>query len=357
MKVLIQTSKATSLSEIGRQIAEVCERLGHHTVLNRDYPIYPRFRGVFDAAIFIYPFLPTWCSTYIYKVYVARKELQGRAVMYTMVEGLIKKPLIPEWVKKDFEVIANSRYSAERLQDAGIKVIDVIPHGVPSYEIEYALSEAPKYRKVIEEQFSDKVVFGVVARAHFRKGLDALYEAVKRLSEKRDNFVVLMITDHSELPKIQKVPNCYYVATFGGRLHREIMTFYAACDYLLHPAYNESFGLPVLEANAVGRPVIACKLPPFEEFADTKANIMFDYDDVELRPSSDGIYYELYIYDVQKLVDAMEYAIDIRLNKRDEYEDRCARVRERAAAFRSESLYQKLIEYLGEEPLDQDLSS
>jgi len=345
MRVLIQVGKATSLNEVGRQVAQVGEKLGYVIVLNRYMPQFSSYTPLFKAVIFIYPFLPAWCMSWFYHFYKALRELDGNAVFYTTVEGVPKFQIIPDWVRKSLSFIAVSNYVKRCLEKVEVKVLDVVHHGYPEFELKEALEKAQSLRKVIEQNFSNKVVFGYVGDLNFRKGLNKLFTAVKMLASKRRDFHVLVISRREILQYINDIPCVSFVSEFGSRNHVEIMAFYKAVDFLLFPSLAEGFGLPLLEANAVGTPVILNKLPPFKEYADMRANLVFTPTHVNIYDNEDGVLYELYEYDVKDLVTTMEEAIEMKKSRKSEYEDRCIKVREKVKNLTSEKQYEKLFKY------------
>jgi len=347
MKILIQTSHAVSLSEVSRQIAYVGEKLGHVVILNRGSPTYYRISQLCDALIIVMPASPTFCMRYYYYYYLAKNSLNGRVVYYTTTEGLIKPFLIPYFMKDKVEFIANSYYTKKCLEHANLRVIDVVPHGVLQVEYEKAIKIVPKYRQIIKNRFKDKVVFGCIADYRPRKGLDRLLEAIRILSQKRNDFVVLFITKQNILPKIKGIQNAFFTAEFGSREHYEILAFLGSLDYYVSPSLAEGFNLPVLEANFMGTPAIFVKSYPMLEYADHEANITFTYNRIVHVDCEEGILYEYHEYNVQDLVEAMNRAIEIRKNSKEEYENMRAKVREKVKDYQSEKLYKRIYEHLG----------
>jgi len=346
VKILIQTGKAVSLNEVARQIGYVAEQRGLVPVLNRYMPSFVSYRKLFNGAVFIYPLLPVWCNVWFYHYTVAKKELDGNVLFYTTVEGVPKKFLILDYVFRDCEFIAVSRYVKERLEKVGLRVIDVVHHGYPEYELTEIDQLAENYRRLIKANFGDKVIFGYVGDYNIRKGVDKLLTAVKELASKRRDFQVLLVTKKDVLSMIKDVPNVSFTSEFGVRSHVEIMAFYKAVDFLVFPTQAEGFGLPVLEANAVGRPAIIVDLPPYKEFTDLNLNLVVNHKNIRLVDTGDGVLYEIHEYDPKDLASEMERAIEMYRNYKSEYEDRCEKLKEKVKDLKSEVQYSKLLDKL-----------
>ena len=309
-------------------------------------PTYILYNKMFSGAIFIYPANPLWCQHWFYHYIKAKTELRGKVVFYTVVEGIPKPQLIPEWVRKDIEFIACSHYVKTRLEKVGLRVRDVVHHGYLEAELNGLDELVEKYRRLLLEQFKDKVLFGYVGDIGFRKGVDKLLTAINKLSEKRKDFQVLFITKKDILRQIEKIPCTTLVSEMGFRSHSEIMAFYKSIDFLLFPTLSEGFGLPLLEANAVGTPAIINKLPPFEEYADMKANLVLKSQQHKIVDVGEGLYFDIYDYDVNELVALIDQAIDIKKNYPSQYDDMKVKVQERVKGMKSEVLYRKLIEFV-----------
>jgi glycosyltransferase involved in cell wall biosynthesis len=57
------------------------------------------------------------------------------------------------------------------------------------------------------------------------------------------------------------------VVWVGGVPHEEVPSFYRAADVLVYPSFNETFGLPILEAMACGCPVVTSNVTAMPEVA------------------------------------------------------------------------------------------
>jgi alpha-1,6-mannosyltransferase len=66
-----------------------------------------------------------------------------------------------------------------------------------------------------------------------------------------------------------------------GRVHftgfvedSDLVNFYAGCDLFVFPSFYEGFGLPILEAMACARPVVAARAGAFPEFVDESVGML-----------------------------------------------------------------------------------
>jgi len=155
----------------------------------------------------------------------------------------------------------------------GRKPTMVIPHGV-NLEVfhPYPKEEARKIFGLPRKKF----IFGVVAAnsdPEPRKGWDDLFFAfsqfLKRNKQEKKNVLLFAFTKPSDrrglnLPEIAKklglekhVLFPEHLAQMAGLPEREMAKLYSCFDLFINTSRREGFGLPVLEAQACGIPVIA----------------------------------------------------------------------------------------------------
>lgn len=348
MRVAIYHANAPSLTVVANHIAKIIRAKGHDVRVFHDY-IHAEFLAFKpERILWIYPVNPVMSGRYAGQYSTIKMYAKNiKQIWYGMTEGT---PYgtgsdYPMWYQIDF--IANSNYTAQKLMEKNYHVLDIVFHGYDPDEIKQAQPYAKMYRQKIERDFPGKVYFGVVEGGHKRKGWHKLVDAVNLLDEETKKKIVIFAIAPKEIQEkvlsnadkdVVKV-----VGEFGKLLREQVMGFIKAMDYLIIPSMKESFGLPLLEANAMGIPAIFCNYMPFTEYADVDANITFPWDNfVEI--IDNGIEFELHEYDPHYLADAIKQAVEIK--ESGEYEERSRKVMERVKDMTIENLYPKLISYL-----------
>ncbi|RLE88792.1 MAG: hypothetical protein DRJ67_01110 [Thermoprotei archaeon] len=347
MRIALVAGKATSLLNVAKDIAYVAQQRGHVPRIMSYVEAPSTLAKLSDAVILIYPASPLFCAEYMLLYRDLKIHYDKPALYYTMIEGRPRKVHIAQWMLRDVEFIACSRYVRDKLQEVGFKVRAVIPHGLVREVIEEGRRLSPIARKHLQRMHGDKVIFGVVSHSHVRKGLNFLSAAVRELAEKRDDFVVHLVTNPEARRQVGDNPHIYVDTVFGTRSREEIMAFLSAVDYLIMPSLAEGFGLPLVEANACGTLAIHCAYPPLTEISDLENNIVFEYNEVRHVYTGEGIEYEFHIYEPKILAQAMDYAIDLVHNYRSEYEERSAKVRSVLDRLDAEKIYPSLLRLVG----------
>lgn len=117
--------------------------------------------------------------------------------------------------------------------------------------------------------------FLYVGNAYPHKNLEALLEAIKVRQEK----LVLVGKDDFFYQRLRKTVGLMGLANlvvfFGPADDQELANLYAHADAFVFPSLMEGFGLPALEALALGCPVLCSDIPVFHEILGTAA-VYFD---------------------------------------------------------------------------------
>lgn len=116
-----------------------------------------------------------------------------------------------------------------------------------------------------EYPHNDKVHFLYLGRIMKEKGVDELFWAARKLHDEGANFVLDLVGFFEDEYKEQvDALAADGIAVFHG-FQQDPVPFYAAADCVVLPSYHEGMSNVLLEAAAVGRPVITSDIPGCRE--------------------------------------------------------------------------------------------
>jgi glycosyltransferase involved in cell wall biosynthesis len=133
-----------------------------------------------------------------------------------------------------------------------------------------------------------------------------------------------------------------------GRLPRlTILSLIANSHILALPSLAEGFGLPILEAMALGTPCVHAELPPLMEFSTcfTVPVTGVSYLD-KAEAGLGGIIFESHIWDVDEFANRILEVADLVRNNREQLEDWRARSFEVAGKLDIRNTYPSLLKHV-----------
>ncbi len=273
-----QTSTAAiRLSKLGHQVAIYAFYGLEGTKIDWNgipiYPNNPRDWGQTDALMFYKDF-----EADIYLSLVDAWVLKGLDVRMNWVPWMpVDHDPIPPFVIKVLKEagglvkpIAMSKYGQQQLKNNGIDAY-YIPHSVDTT----IFRPDPETRKLNRAKFAweDKFVIGTVGTNHSeRKNWVTSLRAVKILAERHPDEIVYYchtdpidsrginlaaLQDHLELLGVTFFPP--RVTLITGISVEAMSHIYNTLDVFLLPTKGEGFGIPLIEAQACGVPIITTK--------------------------------------------------------------------------------------------------
>ncbi|MEM2832706.1 MAG: glycosyltransferase [Candidatus Caldarchaeum sp.] len=337
VKVGIITPYAPSLLLVGDDIGKVFSQSGFEVKRYRYLVDWGTAKSQFDRSLIFTPFDPVSMHSW-FLMHLHHLRMGIPTVTYVTTEGQPDERLISNWVKTDVEVYACSNFVKQMVESVGVKILGVVPHGVDfQYVSQFTTQPRPK---------TEGVVFGTVASNLSRKGLKNLSEIARQVPEA--TFRVFS-TPHAKR-HFEGLQNVELVPKFGGLPREKLLIEMSQFDYYLCTSHSEGFCLPVLEAMALGKPVIYPDFSPLNEFANVQANFSVPVTGIETKENIDklasGIRFLFHYYDVDKMVEAVKTAIKLRIENFDEYLFRSKQVMERAREFDIFTTYRKFVELL-----------
>lgn len=161
------------------------------------------------------------------------------------------------------QVFAPSRYTCAYLQSIGVKNAVHQPLGVDIDTFHPAQGNRDLKAELNLPRGTRLMVFA--GRFAAEKNIPLLTEAFCRLGRPYH----LLLIGGSEAKRegdVTRIPYC--------RDNRELASYFASADGLVHAGTYETFGLVVLEAMACGRPVVAMRAGAIPELVDETAGVL-----------------------------------------------------------------------------------
>lgn len=279
MKVLLYTEgeKMFSVSGLGKAIKHQMKALDYVKV-----PYTTKLKEQYDI-IHI-----NWYGPKSY--YLARKaHRQGKKVVYhahsteeDFKSGFIfckqLAPLFKKWITKCYSqgdvIITPTPYSKKLLEGYGIKKkIYAISNGIELNLFKKDEKAGEIFRKKYNYNKKDKVIIGIGLYIE-RKGIVDFVELAKRLPEYKFIWFgyspVNAATKSVRQAVKTKLPNL----TFAGHVEQEVIKqALNGCDLYLFPTYEETEGIPIIEACACKCNALIRDIPIFEGWFKDGENV------------------------------------------------------------------------------------
>lgn len=139
-------------------------------------------------------------------------------------------------------------------------------NGIDINKFDYSNKEI--WKKQIRQEYNipdNKIILGFLGRVGKDKGFEELMATFKSLKSKYTNIVLLYVgpnekpdtVNQESLKFFEDCPDIIYTGGWVDDAER----YYAAMDIFLFPSYREGFGNVVIEAEAMGVPVVVSDIP------------------------------------------------------------------------------------------------
>ena len=187
-------------------------------------------------------------------------------------------PAFKKWIIKCYSlgdvIITPTPYSKRLLEGYGIKnKIYAISNGIELDKFQRNEELGKKFRKRYNLSKNDKVIIGIGLYIE-RKGIVDFVELARRLPEYK--FIWFGYSPLSAATKIvkQAVKTKLDNLLFAGYVEQEVIAeAMNGCDLYLFPTYEETEGIPIIEACACKTPALIRDIPIFEEWLEDGKNV------------------------------------------------------------------------------------
>ena len=221
---------------------------------------------------------------------------------------------------RDVKVVAVSNFVKVMLEEVDVPVAGVVHHGLNMDALEVDLS----FLKSLEEKFKEKLVALTIASNDPRKGLEKLLQAHKLVEERIPNSYLVLHSQpkryydyeekrhrerHYDLPEIAShlgLGRIWLTNRHGLMTAEEINTLYKICHIYVLSSFTEGFGLPILEAFRLNKPVVAVDAPPFNEIIeDGCTGKLIPFKEVQWFNYKNKVLFKMHIFEPHDLAQAM----------------------------------------------------
>ena len=187
------------------------------------------------------------------------------------IEGIEDRPALARYLtvktlKNADLVLSNSRYllnEAAKIFPSVMRKYEVVGNGIKINEFTNIKTCLPENKYILS-----------VANFTHKKGQDILIRAYARAKEILSSKLpdLLLAGDGPELKRCKGLARKLSLNAsikFLGRVNRkELPVLLKGCDFFVHPARKESFGIVILEAMACGKAIVATKVGGIPELIE-----------------------------------------------------------------------------------------
>ena len=181
--------------------------------------------------------------------------------------SLLRKCL-PTWVdrlcaKLADRIIVPSQAVAEVL--CGIEGVEPRKVSVIPYGFDFSLLKAaPRAAERVRKEFSlnGHTVIGVIGRLERLKGHQVFLQALQKMLTETSNLRALLVGEGPERANLKRLARELRISErviFAGS-RRDVPDLIAAMDLVAHPSLSEAFPQVLVEALALGKPVVASRV-------------------------------------------------------------------------------------------------
>jgi glycosyltransferase involved in cell wall biosynthesis len=197
------------------------------------------------------------------------------------------KTIYPYYLRRASLILAVS----ERARQDVIHYLSLDPHKVTTVY----LAASPVFRVIQDDEFLSSIrqkyklprrYIVYVGNICPGKNVDRLFKALARVRKDEDVELVVAGTYlwgyQSDLALIPKLGLEGHVHLVGHVPHEDLVALYNLAELMAFPSFYESFGIPTLEAQACGCPVVTCQTGGIPEVAADTALYVDPTDEVGL---------------------------------------------------------------------------
>lgn len=244
--------------------------------------------------------------------YYSNPFMSKKAWYYGAVEGKTTLNSIQKaWLSG--RVVAPSNFAKEMLEQDGIKVKEVIPHG---FNPESFTFNAPLVRCILE-RFRGKKLLYYLSSGVKRKGIVPLLKAMVTVKKHHKDIVLHLdvlpqyVEQYSAIAQKLGVSDVVAIdGDFGNMSREHIAANYYAADVYVHPSFSGAFEMPIVESMLCLKAPIVVDAPPMNEHVDESCGWLVPFQKVEWEDYLGIMHIKNHIFNPEDMAEKIIYALD-----------------------------------------------
>ena len=209
----------------------------------------------------------------VYHAHTTEKDYRNGFILSEQTASIFRKWLVKCYSLGD-AIVTPTPYSKRLLEEYGIKKkIYAISNGIELDKFKQNKELRKKFRERYNLKETDKVVIGVGLYIR-RKGIVEFVELAKRLKDYKFiwfGYSPLIVSTKDVKKAVHtKLDNLVFAGYVEQKMIIEAMN---GCDVYIFPTYEETEGIPIIEACACKTKAIVRDIPIFEEWLTDGVNV------------------------------------------------------------------------------------
>jgi len=255
--------------------------------------------------------------------YAQRFLPEHNLIFYAITEGVPILDTMSHKLSEKITYITPSQYTKQCIEQAGLNVAAVIPHGI-DLNSEYDIKFYDMIKRGIPQpsRIEPSNIMLCVSGNWRRKAIDKLlvgYKTVEKIL--KDAFLILHTgmgeTNIVHLQQMLELKRMWLTNLWGVLPKTKLASLYKLADVYVQPSMVEGFGLTYLEAFRWNDPVIGVDCPATNEIVkDGHTGILLQVTKTEDIIWQDRHAIRLHYFDVDSLIDALLLLCDQKVRAR-----------------------------------------
>lgn len=223
-------------------------------------------------------------------IIISGEWLKDTAVSFPSFVDILKKVEYDTVHSADLVIYPNQRQYAADQQRLGLKKDKTVVFPFVYYDDKLFLPPTVEYKEQMREKYgakSGKLIAINVATVRYIKGHDILIKAMNSLSEELRSKIELWIVGRGDASILSELKSMVREKTnvrfLGLRNRNEVADLMKAADFFILPSRSEGMPTVLLEASAIGLPIISTDVGSVREMMDGSGIIVKPEDADSLR--------------------------------------------------------------------------